>query len=296
MGEMMKANNKTMLVSVFFVLPSLILYLVFTYIPFISSSYYAFFLWDAVTLPKYIGMRNFVDIFHDQKLLYGLNNTLIMCLVGVLIQNPLSLILGLMLNRNFKSRAFLRAAFYLPVVLALVVISVVWGQILQYDGLFNYLLDKVGLDFLIRDWLGKVQTSFPTIVGLATWQGLGFCALIYLAGLQSIPVDLYEAAAMDGASGWQKLKNITVPLLMPTVSIVTFLILTGSLKLFDLPYIMTNGGPGTSSYTISLAIFNAAFMVGNYGYAIAMGLVFMVLILIVSVIQLKLTGRKEVEL
>ncbi len=281
--------------SVLFVLPAVLLHLVFTYIAFFYSSYFAFFKWNSITKPVYIGLQNFIDIFQDQRMTKGLKNSLMLCLFGLIIQNPLSLLIGMLLNRPFKTIAFLRTAFYFPLIVSMVVLSITWVQLLSYDGMFNFVLDQIGLDFLITDWLGKVDTSFPTLMVIFQWSGLGFCALIYLAGLQSIPKELFESADIDGASAWTKTIRITIPLMMPSITIVTFLILHGALQMFDLSYIMTSGGPGSSSYTISMAIFNAGFTIGNYGYSIAMGLVFMVFILIVSLAQIRITGRREVE-
>lgn len=219
-----------------------------------------------------------------------------MAAFGLLVQNPLALLAAVLLNRQFRTRSFIRTAFYLPVIISLVVASVVWGQMLQYDGFINEVLIRIGLESITEDWLGNVWTSFPAIILLTQWQAIGYCAIIYLAGLQAIPQDMYEAAEIEGARGWSLFRFITLPMLMPAVTIVLFLTVVGSLKLFDLPYILTNGGPGTSSYTLFLAVYNAAFKDNNYGYATAGGIVLAVFIVIVSIVQLSATRRKEVEL
>lgn len=223
-------------------------------------------------------------------------NTFKMALFGLFIQNPLAIWIAVLLNRKFVTGYFLRAAIFFPVIISLVVLSVVWSQILSYEGTLNMVLSHLGLEHWIRDWLGDTSTVFPTIILLTQWQGLGYCVIFYLAGLQSIPAELYEAARIDGAGAVQRFRKITLPLLMPTITIVTFLIIVGGLKLFDIPYILTSGGPGTSSYTLALAIYNAAFRENNAGYSIAAGVVLMLIILVVTFIQLQITRRKEVEM
>jgi len=225
----------------------------------------------------------------------GLINTFMMVVFGLVVQNSLALGLAVLLNRPFRTLTFLRTGFYIPIVISLVVTSVVWGQMLQYDGLINTILTKLGMGGVVQDWLGTIKTSFPTIMLLTQWQSIGYCAVIYLAGLQSIPKELYEAAEMEGARGFVLFRKITLPLLMTTVSVVVFLIIVGGLKLFDLPYILTNGGPGTSSYTLFLAVYNAAFKNYTYGYATAGGILLAALIIIVSLVQLRLTRKHEVE-
>lgn len=223
-------------------------------------------------------------------------NTFKMALFGLLIQNPLAIWIAVLLNRKFVTGYFLRAAVFFPVIISLVVLSVVWSQILSYEGTLNLVLNQLGLSGWVRDWLGETNTVFITIILLTQWQGLGYCVIFYLAGLQSIPADLYEASRIDGAGAIQRFLKITVPLLMPTITIVTFLIIVGGLKLFDIPYILTSGGPGTASYTLALAIYNAAFRENNAGYSIAAGVVLMLIIMVITFIQLQITRRREVEM
>jgi raffinose/stachyose/melibiose transport system permease protein len=279
-----------------FILPATILFIAFVYYPFTQSIFYSFTEWDSIRPAKYIGLDNYAYLLEDSKMLRAANNTLLITVFGLVIQNPLSLLLAVLLNRSFRTRAFLRTAFYLPVVVSLVVTSIVWGSILQYDGLLNGLLSRIGLADWGRDWLGNTYTVFPTIIAMTQWQGLGYCAVIYLAGLQSIPQELYEAAKIDGANAGRRFLHVTLPLLMPAITIVVFLTIIGGLKLFDIPYVMTGGGPGSSSYTLTLAIYNAAFRENTYGYAIAAGIVLMIFIMIVTLIQLRITRRREVEI
>ncbi|RAP76959.1 carbohydrate ABC transporter permease [Paenibacillus montanisoli] len=291
----MNMNRKGLLAGIAFAAPATILFSVFVAYPFLQSIYYSFTQWDSIRPPVYTGLENYKELFKDSKMIQAFNNTLKMTIFGIVVQNPLALLLAVLLNRKFRTKAFLRTVFYMPVVVSLVVTSVVWGNILQYDGLVNYLLTQLGLESAVMDWLGNINTVFPTIILLTQWQALGYCAVIYLAGLQSIPQELYEASTIDGASGFRQFRYITFPLLMPVVTIVLFLTIVGGLKLFDLPYVMTNGGPGSASYTMTLAIYVAAFGNNTYGYATAAGIVLMIFIMIVTFLQLHFTRKQEVE-
>ncbi|MCD9026412.1 carbohydrate ABC transporter permease [Cohnella silvisoli] len=292
----MKSSAKNYGFGLLLVLPAMAVFTLFIYYPFIQSLYYSFTEWDSIRDPKFIGFDNYIYFFQDSKMMQGAKNTIWMTLFGLLIQNPLALLLAVLLNRSFRTKAFLRTAFYLPVIVSLVVASVVWNSILQFDGVLNYILTHIGQEQAARDWLGNIRTVFPVIVLLTQWQALGYCAVIYLAGLQSIPADLYEASTIDGAGPFMKFRYITFPLLMPAVTVVVFITIVGGLRLFDLPYVLTNGGPGTASYTLTLAIYNAAFKEFTYGYATAAGVVLMIIIMIVTFAQLRLTRSREVEL
>lgn len=289
-------NRKTWLTSLLFVLPAAVLFTLFVYYPFVQSIYYSFTEWDSIRPPKFVGWDNYTFLFEDSKMKQAAKNTLMLTVFGILIQNSLALLLALLLNRTFRTRSFLRVAFYMPVVVSLVVTSVVWGNLFQFDGVINAVLNAIGLEAWTEDWLGNIKTVFPAIVLLSQWQALGYCAVVYLAGLQTIPGDIYEASTIDGASGFKQFRHITFPLLMPSITIVTFMTIVGGLKFFDIPYVMTNGGPGTASYTITLAIYNAAFRGNTYGYSMAAGIVLMIFIMIVTFIQLSITRKKEVEL
>ena len=279
----------------FYVFPALFLFILFTYYPFISGIYYSFTDWNGITA-HFTGFKNYIDLFQDRSLIKAAQNTLFISFFGLLIGNPLAFLLALALNRPFKTRNMLRTLFYLPAIISLVVVSMIWGNILQYDGAVNTLLNALGLERFVIDWLGNLNTSFYMLILISVWQGTGYGAVIYLAGLQSIPTELYEAGKIDGAHGWKSLRHITIPLLMPTVTIVTFLNLVGSLKFFDIPFVLTNGGPGQATSTLALVIYNFAFRNGTFGYATAAGLLFMILIVIITSIQLSLTRRREVEL
>ena len=277
-------------------MPAMIIYCLFTFYPFVRSIYYSFTMWDMMRKPVFIGLDNYGYLLQDSKMRSAAINTFLMTLFGLFIQNPLAILLAVLLNRKFLTGHFLRTAFYFPVIISLVVVSVVWSQILSYEGILNVVMSQLGLEAYTFDWLGHVGTVFKTIILLTQWQGIGYCVIIYLAGLQSIPIDLYEAARIDGAGNARRFWHVTIPLLMPTITIVTFLIIVGGLKLFEIPYILTNGGPGTASYTVVLAIYDAAFRDNSAGYAVSAGMILMLVMMVITFIQLLLTRRKEVEM
>ncbi|SDX63233.1 carbohydrate ABC transporter permease [Paenibacillus sp. CF384] len=292
----MSLNRKQYWIACLFLVPALAIFGMFFYYPFLQSIYYSFTEWNGIKAPRYIGIDNYKYLFQDVQMLDGMKNTLKMVLFGLVVQNPLALLLALLLNRKFRTRGFLRTSFYLPVIISLVVTSVVWGELLKYDGFINGILEPIIGEANVQDWLGTVYTSFPTIILLTQWQAIGYCALIYLAGLQAIPTDIYEAADIEGAKGFALFRMVTFPMLMPSVTIVLFLTIVGALRLFDLPFLLTNGGPGSSSYTLFLAVYNSAFKNQSYGYATAAGIVLAVFIIIVTIVQLSITRRREVEL
>jgi len=293
---MLKQSAREWWSGLWFILPATVIFVAFVYYPFLASVFYSFTEWDSIRPAKFIGWDNYAFLLEDSKMIQAAKNTLMITFFGIFVQNPLSLLLAVLLNRSFRTKVFLRVAFYLPVVVSLVITSIVWSNILQYDGVLNSLLEQLGLQAWGRDWLGDTRSVFPTIIALTQWQGLGYCAVIYLAGLQGIPQELYEAAKMDGAKAWHRFVHVTLPMLMPATTIVVFLTIVGGLKMFDIPYVMTGGGPGSSSYTITLAIYNAAFRENTYGYAIAAGIVLMLFIMVVTLIQLRIMRSKEVEM
>ncbi|MEC0227594.1 carbohydrate ABC transporter permease [Paenibacillus alba] len=292
----MNNESKLFRFGLLFTLPATAIFLLFNYYPFISSLYYSFTQWDGINKPIFIGLKNYTDLFHDQAMLHGALHTLYIVVFGVIISNPLSLLLALLLDKPFRTKAILRTAFYLPVIISLVVVSIVWNFLLKYDGVINAVQTGLGLGSYTQDWLGNIHFALGMIILISVWQGTGFGAVIYLAGLQSIPKEILEAAELDGASGWRKVVYLIIPLIMPVVTICTFFGLVGSLKMFDLPYVLTNGGPGDATLTMAHAIYNFAFVNQTYGYSTAAGIVFMIICVIVTTIQLRITRKMEVEM
>lgn len=279
-----------------FVVPALLLIAIFIAYPFITSVYYSFTDWDGISSANIVGIKNYIDLFSDSVFLHALKNTLFFTVMCATIIVPFSMLLAVILNSAVKGRALLRTIFYLPAVISMVVISNLWNILLAYDGIFNGVLRTVGLGGLANEWLGNYDRAPWVLAFIIIWQGLGHAAVFFLAGLQSIPVELYEAGEIDGVGSVSKFRYITFPLLMPTFTVVLFLQLSGLLKLFDIPFIMTNGGPGDATKTMAMQIYIQAFKNCTAGYATTTGIILLLIAIIVSVLQIRITGSKEVEL
>lgn len=292
----MYGGKKNRLVEWLFVAPALIPFLVLIVWPFISSLYYSLTRWNGITSPVFIGLDNFARLFREASFVAALTNTLVFALAGLLLSNVLSLLLALALFRAGKAQAVLRTIFYLPGVVSFVTMAIVWSSIYHYNGPINEILAGLGLDSWTREWLGNFDTVMPALILIMVWGGVGFGVVVFLAGLNSIPTELYEAADLDGAGALAKFRHVTLPLLMSSITIVTFLGLTTSLKIFDLPFLMTNGGPGDSSSTLAMLIYKQAFSYSNYGYASAGGIVLFVLVAAISMLQIRATRGKEVQM
>lgn len=292
----MISNKKDFLGDILFVLPVFILFFIFTIYPFLGSFYYSLTKWNGFTEPVFTGIANFKRLLNEGSFLISFRNTILFALSGLLISNVISLCLALALQSAGKMKAVLRTIFYLPGVVSFVSMSIIWSSIYHYNGAVNQVLRMIGLDGISRDWLGTYQSVIPSLIVILVWSGMGFGLIIFIAGLNSIPKELYEAADVDGAGSITKFRIVTFPLLMPSITIVTFLGFVTTLKIFDLPFIMTGGGPGDASNTIAMIIYKQAFSYNNYGYASAAGILLFILVAIVSLVQMRLTRSKEVQL
>lgn len=290
----MKTAKRSGWMELSFVAPALVLFLVIVVWPFVSSFYYSFTQWDGISKPVYIGFDNFKNLFKEESFLIALRNTITFAVCGLIFSNALSLALALALNRAGKMQSVLRTIFYLPGVVSFVTMSIVWTLIYHNDGALNQLLRSIGLGSVAKEWLGNFDTVIPALVVIMVWGGVGFGVIVFLAGLNSIPAELYEAADLDGAGPVMKFRFVTFPLLMSSITVVTFLGLTTTLRMFDLPFIMTGGGPGDASNTVAMIIYKQAFSYNSYGYSTAGGVLLFLFVGFVSLIQLKITTSKEV--
>jgi multiple sugar transport system permease protein len=234
-----------------------------------------------------VGLENYLRLFDDPKFLTASANTAIFVVVGVPLTMALSLLVALGLNSGLvKFRALFRVGYYLPVVTSIVAISVVWRFILQPDtGLLNEFLGLFGIAG--PNWLDNQAYALPTLIAMGAWRNLGFGMVIFLAGLQAIPKDLYEAATIDGAKKWSQLRFITVPMLRPTMLFVAVITTIGYVQFFEEPFVMTQGGPLDSTLSMAYHTYNQ-FGFGNYGYASAMGYVLFVVVVLLSIAWFRL--------
>lgn len=241
---------------------------------------------------NFVGLDNYVRLFGDELFVKAAVNTLIFVLFGVPLTMVLALAAASALNSGLiRFRAVFRVGFYLPVVTSIVAIAVVWRFLLDPEaGLVDNLLRVIGVEG--PHWLGDTRTALPSLIAMAAWRNFGFLMVIFLAGLQGIPRELYEAATLDGASRWQQFRAVTVPLLRPTLLFGAVITGIGFLQLFEEPFVMTQGGPLSSTLSVSYHIYNQ-FGFGNYGYAAAAGYVLFVAIVALSVLQFRLLGERD---
>lgn len=275
------------ILSYSFLAPAIVLVLLFLIIPQVLSLSYMFTDYYLLTPDqiKFIGIQNFVDIFSDPLVGIAIWNTVVFVVLVIPIQVGGALGLALLLNRkNVPGAAVFKVIYFAPVVLSLVVISMFWRILLNPDtGLINQLLSSVNVPK--QPFLTDKGQAMPTIVFVSAWQGMGFQMLIFLAGLKSIPEDLYEAANLDGANGWQKFRYITLPGLMPTIEFVMITTVIAAFKLVIQPMVMTGGGPSNSTLSVVLYIYQTGFRFRNVGYASAVAFSFSLVIIAVSMIQ-----------
>lgn len=279
-----KARIREILAAYTLIAPHMLALFIFTFFAMGFAFYLAFHRYDLLSPPTFVGVKNFARIFTDQDFRIALRNTLYYTAVVVPIQTALALFYAAFLNQRVRLRTFFRAAFYAPSVTASIVISLVFIWLYARQGIFNYLLSKVGLPATIN-WLGNPATALPAIMMMNIWSTAPTFMVVFLAALQNIPDSLLEAAAIDGATAWQRFFRITLPLLRPTIFFVVVLGTIGCLQVFDQIYIMTGGGPLKSTLTISYLIYRAAFQTFRMGYAAALSLILFVLIFVLAVIQ-----------
>lgn len=278
-----------------FLIPALLAYVVVVFYPSIAGAIYAFTDWRGRNAVSFIGVDNFVRLFSDPNALAALGNTIVLTVAVVVLQTLIGLALALALSAPLATRNLLRTLFFVPVVLPSIIVAVLWKYMYVPGGPIDTALEAVGLGFLVQSWLGDTKVVLGSVIAVVIWQNVGLTMVIYLAGIQRIPQELYEAAAIDGAGAWSRFWHITRPLLAPATTIVVTLSLVGSLKLFDQVYVMTAGGPGFATETLSLIMYRQAFVLGNFGYGAAIALVLTILVALAAFIQIHVSRRFEVE-
>ncbi|WFA17651.1 sugar ABC transporter permease [Paenibacillus mucilaginosus] len=284
--------------SVLFILPSFLLYTLFVIVPTFSSIYLSFTSWDGVSDDiRYIGFDNFVEMWHSERVHNALKNTLILSVVLVILENITAIALAIVVDQVRWFRNLFRSVFYFPVLLSGIVMGFVWTIILNYNfGVLTQLLDTMGLGSLKIDWLGNPKYALLAIIITTVWKSSGYYMIIYLAGLQGIPAELHEAAAIDGANRWQQFRHITFPLLAGAMTVCVMLSMIASLKIFDQIAVMTDGGPGFATETLTYIVYKVGFGELRQGYGTALSLVLFLLILIVSLLQIRILRKREVQM
>lgn len=282
----------------YFTYPAIIIFAIFYCIPIIASFIMSFTNWNIkrISEPKFVGLKNFSRLFQDDYFLLALKNTVLFAVVTTLGIVILGLLLALLLNSAIKGKTFLRTCFYLPAVLSLIVVGIMFKAVFKLDGgILNQILTAVGLENLVRDWLGDGKTAMWAIIFVQIWKWSGFAMTIYLAGLKGISKDYYEAATIDGAGTWQKFKNITLPLLAPAFTVVITMNTIGGFKVFEQVYVMTNGGPGNATQVLNTYIYKE-FSKGTLGRSSAASLLLFLMISVVAILVNRALTKREVEM
>lgn len=281
----MNIRHKTILPWLL-VSPYIIHLLVFVAFPILFSLVLTFNKWNIISPMEYIGLSNYSRILHDRQFWKAVGNTLIFLSIHIPLQIIVAISLAEILNQKIKLRPFFRGAFFLPVIVSGVVVSILWQQLLGFDtGIFNRMLTSIGLGRI--GWLIDPNWAMPSIAIMATWKNVGLYIVLFLVGLQTVPKAYYEAADIEGATKWQKFWHITLPMINPTIFMVVILSTIGGFSLFIEPYVMTGGGSLNSTLSAVLYIYKQAFFYYHMGYSATLGIFFAMIILFVIIIQKK---------
>ena len=264
--------------------PVIVAFLLFNLYPMMLGLYLSFTSWDILRPPTFIGLRNWVDLLSDDLLLRALLQTLYYAVASVAGATVLSLALALLLNQRLKTIGFYRTFFFLPAVTSLVAIAMVWRWIYNTEfGVLNAFLGSLGINPV--NWLGDPVLAMPAVILMSIWRSAGFNTVLFLAGLQGVPQEYYEAAEIDGASRWDRFRHVTLPLVSPTTFFVVVNGLIGSWQVFDQVYILTRGGPQLSTITVVYLIYSNGFEWYKTGYASAMAYGLFLILIALTALQ-----------
>lgn len=277
-----------------FLVPIAVVLVVLFLVPLAQSVYYSFTDYSGFSQTRHlVGLRNYREIFTDPTVLTGLGFTLLYAVATTLIVTVLAIPLAVVLNRRFPGRNLVRAAFFFPAVPSMAILGLVWTFVLSplSSGVINSVLVHLGAGPV--PWLSDSTLAKVSVILVGVWAQTGWHAVLYLAYLQSVPRDYYEAATLDGATKRQQFFRITLPLLAPAMTVSQFLLLINGLRVYDLPFTLTNGGPGHDTYTITQVLVQRGISEGDYGLGAALGVVFLLAVAAVLTLQLSITRRLE---
>lgn len=276
-----------------FLLPNFIGFALLTLVPVAATFFIAFTDWDSYSTPELVGLDNFQRLLTDKNFHVALFNTAYYAIGHIPLTLVVSLLLALALNRKMRGVNFFRTAAFFPYITSIVAVAVVWNMLLNpTQGPVNQFLMTLGMDNP-PGWTSSPQWAMPAVIITSVWRDMGYYMILFLAGLQTIPPELYEAAKMDGASAWQRFRNVTIPSLRPTTFFVLMMLTIGSFKIFDLVVVMTDGGPGRSTLVLSQLIYREGITNGRFGYSSALSLVLFVIVLSITVLQYRRNQKRE---
>ncbi|MGN7862717.1 carbohydrate ABC transporter permease [Microbacterium sp. 22303] len=288
-----RMRRRSILIGWSFILPNFLGFALFTLVPVLAAFVLAFMNWDAYNPPTFAGIKNFTRLFGDQNFHVALGNTLIYAIGHVPLTLVCSLALAILLNQKLRGIAFFRVAIFFPYITSLVAIAIVWNMLFDpVNGPINQFLHLLGIANP-PGWTSSTGWALPAVIITSVWRDMGYYMVLFLAGLQAIPQEYYEAAAMDGAGRWRTFWNITLPSLRPTTFLVLVLLSVSSFKVFDLIFVMTGGGPGRATLVLSQLIYQDGILNGQFGYSSAISLVLFLIVLVVTVFQFRIQQRRE---
>ncbi|WP_144126915.1 carbohydrate ABC transporter permease [Catellatospora sichuanensis] len=276
-----------------FILPNFLGFAVLTLVPVIAAFALSFMEWDSYNPPEWVGLDNFQRLLNDESTKIALRNTAFYALGHVPLTMLAALGLALLLNRKIAGVGFFRAAAFFPYITSMVAVAVVWNMLFHPQfGPVNQFLQFVGVDSP-PGWTTSTTWAMPAIILTSVWRDMGYYMVLFLAGLQAIPVEQYEAAKVDGAGTWQRFRAVTLPGLRPVTFLVLILLTVQSFKVFDLVVVMTDGGPGRATLVLSQQIYRRGIIEGEFGYASAISLVLFLLVLVFTLVQFWFNNRRE---
>jgi len=292
-------RGKNSFIVVFLALP-LAIYTLFVLIPSFSSFIFAFTRWSGLSaIITFNGVNNFIKVLNDDKFWNALSHNGVALVVLPIVVISIGLFFAFLFTQGIRFAKFFRTTFFFPQVLSVVIVGVLWGFVYHPTiGILNSVLTGLGLtDFQSFPWLGDRGTVFGSVLGVVIWQSVGFYMVLFVAGMQSIPQELFEAARVDGANSWNIFWNMTVPLLWDTIRTAIVFLAIGAMDLFAIVTVMTNGtgGPSRAADVVPVYLYSKAFSEGLFGYATAMGLILLILVMGLAVISLRLTARESIE-
>ena len=290
-------RKKKSIYPLWVLIPALIIYTVFSVVPIMISLVCSFTDWNMSRMyaPVFNGLANYAELLKDPVFLRSIGNTFLFELATTILKTGAGFLLALALVKRIPGRGLMRTIYYAPCVISITVVGVLFKSILANKGLLNNVLNTIGLGGFAHDWLGSYATAIGSVILVETWMWAGFNMFIFISGLQAIPDDYYESATLDGASAFAKFRNITLPLITPSMTVVVTLSIAGGLKVFDIIYVITNGGPGFDTQVLATYTYQS-FSLGFLGESAAGSVILAVIVVIISFTMNRYFTKREVEM
>ena len=290
-------KKKKSIYPLWVILPAIVVYTIFSVVPIVISLVCSFTDWNMGRLytPVFRGLANYVELLKDPVFLRSIGNTFLFALATTVLKTVVGFLLALAMVKKIPGRGLMRTIYYAPCVISITVVGVLFKAILANKGLLNNVLQMIGCSGLAHDWLGSYGTAMGSVIMVETWMWAGFNMFIFISGLQAIPQDYYESATLDGATGFEKLKNITLPLIVPSMTVVVTLSVAGGLKVFDIIYVITNGGPGFDTQVLATYTYQS-FSLGFLGESSAGSIILAIIVVIISFTMNHYLTKREVEM